>query len=213
AASVVLAELDELTREIEALRARALELEAFLVRLPAQREHLAAGMDAADREVTAARDALAAAELELAAAEREGKRERLAAARRAEVRTRDALRDADRRATDLRARSERLEQEAREAANETRRLEERARNLAETLRGRSRLAERVGEAPAAGLAGVADWTSNALAALFVARSGLASERDAVIRQANELGALVLGEPLIAASASSVARRVERALEP
>jgi chromosome segregation protein len=213
AASVVLAELDELRREIEALRARSLELEAFLARLPSERARLAAGIDAAEREVTTARDALAAAELELAAAEREGKRERLAAARRAEVRTRDALRDAERRASELRAREARLEEDAREAADETPRVEERARALAEALRGRPRFAERVGESPAAGLAGVVDWASNALAALFVARAGLASEREAVIRQANELGALVLGEPLMAASASSVTRRVERALEP
>ena len=212
AASVVIAELDELAREIDALRERAVELEAFLIRLPAERERLAAGSDAADREVAAARDALAAAEVELAAAEREGKRERLAAARRAEVRTRDALRDAERRATEFRARSERLEEEARGAADETPRLEERARALAAALRGRPRLAERVGEAPGAGLAEIADWASNALAALFVARGGLASERDAVIRQANELGALVLGEPLTSASPSTVARRVEQALE-
>jgi hypothetical protein len=212
AASAVLAELDELARDIEMLRTRALELEAFLARLPAERDRFAEAIDAAEREETVARDALAAAEDELAAAEREGKRERLAAARRTEVRTRDALHGVERRLTELRTRSARLEEEAQEATRETPRLEERARALAEALRGRPRLAERVGARPAAGLAGITDWAANALAALFVARGGLAAERDAVIRQANELGALVLGEPLSAASASSVARRVERALE-
>jgi DNA repair exonuclease SbcCD ATPase subunit len=212
AASAVLAELDELTREIEALRARAIELETFLARLPAERERLVRGIEDAEREVGAAREALAAAERELEAAGRDGKAERIAAARRAEVRTRDRVRDAERRLADLRARSAQLEKEAEEAAHEAPRLEEHARALARALRGRPRLAERAGADPAPGLAGAADWAAHALAALFLARGGLAAERDAVIRQANELGALVLGEPLIAASASSVARRVEQALE-
>ena len=212
AASAVLAELDDLAREIEALRTRAVELDAFLARLPAERERLTEAIEAGEREEAAAREALAAAEQELAAAEREGKRERLAAARRAEVRTRDALRGVERRLTELRARLSRLEEDAREAVEEVPRLDERAHALAAALRGRPRLAERVGDAPAAGLTAIAGWAANALAALFVARGGLASERDAVIRQANELGALVLGEPLTSASPSTVARRVEQALE-
>ena len=55
-----------------------------------------------------------------------------------------------------------------------------------------------------------EWAGRARAALFVARGGLAAERDAVVRQANELGALVLGEPLTAGGPASVARRIEGA---
>jgi hypothetical protein len=51
----------------------------------------------------------------------------------------------------------------------------------------------------------------ARASLFVARGQVAAEREAVIRQANELGAVALGEPLTSASAAVVTRRVERAL--
>jgi hypothetical protein len=58
---------------------------------------------------------------------------------------------------------------------------------------------------------VAEWGTRARAALLVARSQLASERDAVVRQANELGASVLGEPLPALSAGEIARRVEGTL--
>jgi DNA repair exonuclease SbcCD ATPase subunit len=212
AASAVLAELDELTREIEALRGKAIELEAFLARLPTERERLAHAIEEAEREVGAAREALADAERELEVSERDGKAERIAAARRAEVRTRDRLRDAERRFAELRGRSAQLEKDTEEAAHEAPRVEERAAALAHALRGRARLAERAGADPAPGLAGAAEWAAHALAALFLARGGLAAERDAVIRQANELGALVLGEPLMAASASSVARRVEQALE-
>ena len=58
-------------------------------------------------------------------------------------------------------------------------------------------------------ADLATWATEARAALFVARGRLAAERDAVIRQANELAALVLGEPLSVQSAGLVARRVEQ----
>ena len=40
AAAAVLAELDELARETEAVRTRAVELEAFHIRLPAERERI-----------------------------------------------------------------------------------------------------------------------------------------------------------------------------
>ncbi|MDQ3857803.1 MAG: hypothetical protein M3327_05050, partial [Actinomycetota bacterium] len=58
------------------------------------------------------------------------------------------------------------------------------------------------------LADVARWATEARAALFVARGRLAAEREALIRQANELGTVVLGEPLASQSAALVARRVE-----
>ena len=207
--ATVLAELDDLAREVERVRARALELEAFLVRLPAEREQLAGSAAIAEADVAAARETFAAAERELGAAEAESSRERLAAARRAEVRARDALRMAERRAAEVRERRDRLEAEAADVAREAPALQERARELAEILRGRPLLAEQAGAEPAPELAAVSAWASAARAALFVARGGLARQREAVIRQANELGALVLGEPLGASSAATVARRVEQ----
>jgi DNA repair exonuclease SbcCD ATPase subunit len=213
AASAVLAELDELARETDAVRTRAVELEVFHARLPEERVRLAEEVAQGERQAEAAQHALANAERELVAAERDRKPERIAAARRAEVRTRDALRGFERRLGELRASASRLEEDAAAAEREAPQLEERARALARALGERPRLAERAGVEPAPGLAGAADWAAHALAALFVARGGLAAERDAVVRQANELGALVLGEPLPAGSASVVARRVEQALEP
>ena len=55
------------------------------------------------------------------------------------------------------------------------------------------------------------WSEIARASLFVARGQLSAEREAVIRQANELGALALGEPLSAMGTGALARRVEQAL--
>jgi hypothetical protein len=65
--------------------------------------------------------------------------------------------------------------------------------------------------PDAGTAGVAEWGTRARAALLVARSQVSAERDAVLRQANELGAAVLGEALPPLGAREVVRRVEGGL--
>ena len=59
---------------------------------------------------------------------------------------------------------------------------------------------------------MAAWVDTAQAALLVAHSQAAAERDAVIRQANELGSAVLGEPLGSASVAVLTRRVEQALD-
>ena len=207
--SAVLDELDELARESEAVRARAIELNEFLGQLPAERETVAAVLAQAELDLAHGRKSLEVAERELASAEREGSPERVASARRVHTRARDALRMAERRATEARDDAARLEAEAEASEREAPALEARAGELAAVLRNRPRLAERAGAEPR-GLDGVAEWGSEARAALFVARGGLAAERDALVRQANELGALVLGEPLTSSSAAVVARRVERA---
>jgi len=55
------------------------------------------------------------------------------------------------------------------------------------------------------------WTEVARASLFVASGQLSAEWEAIIRQANELGALTLGEPLSAMGTGALTRRVEQAL--
>jgi hypothetical protein len=129
------------------------------------------------------------------------------------VRARDSLTVAERRAKEADEQIGRLEADADAAERERESLERRARELARALRERPRLAADAGDDPAPGLTGVSEWGTHAKAALLVARSQLADDRDAVIRQANELGALVLGEPLTAASTHDVTRRVEHELEP
>jgi chromosome segregation ATPase len=210
AVAAVLGELDDLARATEDVRMRALELEAFRVRLPAERARIDAELTAAEREAAEAKDALARAENDLSAAEQARDGERIAATRRGVVRARDTLRMAVRRATEAREQRQRLNRDADEAEREAVALEERAGGIAAALRERPQLAEHAGGAPSPGLAGVSDWASRARAALFVVRASLAREREAVIRQANELGALVLGEPLTSLSAALVARRVEQA---
>jgi hypothetical protein len=63
----------------------------------------------------------------------------------------------------------------------------------------------LGQAPS-GIEGLIAWAARAHGALFVARNNLETERERVVRQANELLASVTGEP---AAAASVARARER----
>jgi hypothetical protein len=69
------------------------------------------------------------------------------------------------------------------------------------------VAEGAGVAPAAGLRPVREWTREARAAIFVARGSLARERETIVRQANELGTAVLGEPVTALTVAAVTERV------
>jgi hypothetical protein len=207
----VLAELDGLYAATEAVRERALALEAFFARLPAARAAAAEVVEKAGRAAAEAAQAAERAGAELHAAEEAGDAERLAAARRFDVRARDSLAVASRRHGEAVAERERLDAEAADAEREQAELVTRAAELAAALRERPRLAPDAGAEPAPSLDGIAAWAAGARAALLVARGALASERDAVIRQANELGSLVLGEPLAPAAAAIVARRVERAL--
>jgi chromosome segregation ATPase len=211
AVAAVLTELDELYAACEAVRGRALELEAFFVRLPDERAAASLAAKGARAAVDESRAAAERAAEELRAAEMARDDERIAAARRFDIRARDALRTAERRLHDAEEHAGRLEAQADAAVDEARELTHRGRQLADALAERPRLAAEAGAPPEEGLAGIAEWGTGARAALLVARSQLAAERDAVVRQANELGALVLGEPLTATSAAGVARRVEREL--
>jgi hypothetical protein len=176
---------------VERIRERSVELEAVRIRLPAERERVAVALRMAEREVGDRRAALAAAEPEN------------------EQRAKDALRIAERRLRSAQDAVRRLEEEEVTAEREAAELEAMARELATALRNRPGLAEGAGKDPAAGLEGISRWATEARAALFVARGTLARQREALIRQANELGTAVLGEPLTAQSPSAVARRIER----
>jgi hypothetical protein len=205
--STALAELDDLLARAVAVRGHADEIAAVLGAAPGERERLAAVTQEAAADAAGRAAALTEARAELAAAERQGDRERLSAARRRELRARDAAAMAEKRlvaARDAEAEHERL---VAAAGQDATRLAEHAAGLAAELRDRPRLADGVGREPDGDLAGVAAWASGARAALVVARSGVAAEREAVIRQVNELATSLLGEPQTAASAAVVAARV------
>jgi hypothetical protein len=210
AAGAELAELDELYASVAEIRGRAAELQELFARLPEQREAAAAAVEETETALAAAQESLRRAVEELAASEAAGDAERVAAARRFEVRARDHVHIAERKAVAAREHASELEARAEAGRREAAELEGRARELAEALEERARLTNALG-APGPGPEGVAEWGTQARAALLVARSQLAAERDAVVRQANELGAVLLGEAIPPTSAAAVAARVEREL--
>jgi chromosome segregation ATPase len=181
AASALERALEELRRQAEALAGR-------LARLPAERERLATARAAADDAVRAARRELGQAGEDEAAAARSG-------LERAEA----GLEDIDAAAADL-------ERNAAAAESERERLDTDARAAAERLAALERV--HAVAAPRPGLAGVLDWSSRARAAVFVARSGLEQERERVVREAGELGASLLGEQIYTVKALA-----DRLLEP
>lgn len=202
-----LTELDLLVGELDSIRATTAELQAFEERLPAERERLSVQLDRARAEVLAAHEALAEAEEAVRTAERERTRE----AEHFLVRARDRVSVAERRAVEAGSRREELEHEVGERTTQDDALHARARKLAAELGRRPQVAGDAGREPAAGLDGLRAWAEVARAALFVARGQLAAQREGVIRQANEIGAVALGEPLTSVSAAVVTRRVRQSL--
>lgn len=196
-----ISELEGLRREADELAVRAAHVDATLSGLPEARSAGAAAVAESERELQRRRDEAlqAAADLERAA-----KEEAVLAARRAVVRTRDTVAGAERRLERLRSELAAVDAAALAAKAELPGLQAAAAGLAERLRALGRVPE-LG-API----DVGAWAGRAAAALFVARSGLDSERERVIRQANELGASALGEPLVVTSVSLVRERLERA---
>jgi len=198
AAANVLAALDGQAHEVERIGAEATRLRERLAALPVEREKARAAREEAGREAEERRREHEAAAAALAALEGDRHAERVAAARRDELRARDLSHAAERKLAVARAEEEQL---AREDAEDKARAEafaEEARVLA--------VATGHGE-PEVGLDAIAAWATETRAALFVARSGRLAEREALIRQATELGTSVLGEPIAAQSPAELARRL------
>jgi hypothetical protein len=202
-----LADLDRLAGEVDSLRTEAKELEAFADLLPAEREARAFELERARAEASAAQGLLGEAEAAVRAADPGDARR----AERFHVRARDRVSVAERRAAEAATAAGDLESRVGQLTIRAHELHARARTLAVELCGRTRIAEDAGKEPSPGLEGVEAWTEVARASLFVARGQLSSEREAVIRQANELGGLALGEPLSAMGTGALTRRVEQAL--
>jgi DNA repair exonuclease SbcCD ATPase subunit len=207
-----LAEIDELYDACEQVRVAALDQVDFLARLPIEREAAAGEVEEATRALDEARAVFENAEQELAAAEKTEDEEVLAAARRFHIRTRDALHLADRRAQAAEDRIAELEAATTAAEEQARELDARARELGAALDRRPRVAVETEIPPDASLEQVAAWGTQARAALLVARGQVAGERDALVRQANELASNVVGEPVAAMSAAGAADLLRRTLE-
>ena len=205
-----IADVGTLAGDVEEVREDAARLRSFFDGLPLEREAAAATLAAAHEELEHRRTELERAEAELArVAERSRDEEAVAAARRAAARARDAVGMAERkveRSVDV---ADALERDATSARRETPEVERRARELGERLARVPRLSREAAAPPPEGLDAVAGWAARARAGLFVVRGGLESERERVVRQANELYASAVGEPSYAASVALVRKRLER----
>jgi hypothetical protein len=187
---------------------RAAGVVAFLASLPGERERRADTVRAAEQRLAAADAALAGADREL---ERARERDRAAAERAAEE-ARESVRVATGELARARDAVAALEAEADQRGAEAEALQRGAATTAAQLAALPRLAREAAAAAGPGLEGVEPWAARARAALLVLHAALAGEREAVVREANELGSSVLGEPLGATSVAHVRERVGRALD-
>lgn len=209
--AAALATVAELHGVVAGIRERAAVLADVIASAPERRAAAEVTIAEAGRELDRRRDEAARAEQELAEAERSRDERRLASAQRALERSRESLAAGERRVervTDARAG---LERELAEAEAAIPVLEDEARAVSRRLADVPRISQTGLEPPGPGLDGVDEWASRVAAALLVVRSGLDTERERLIREANELAASVLGDGDVGTSVALVRSRLERAL--
>jgi chromosome segregation ATPase len=200
-AAQALLEVERLQREVEEMRVHGTAAVTFLASLPPALTELE--MDG--RAATAARlEADAAARDGEAALQRARKDDERLAAERSLQRAHDRVHSAERWATQIREERARLEDEGEARRAESMLLAARAAELAPLVRDVP--------PPSPGLEGALAWASRARGELLLERSALATERDTLVREASELLASVLGEPLTTTSVAGVRDRLERALQ-
>ena len=194
------------------IAARAEAIGALVDSAPA--EH--AAMDRAEAEAMALcraadADLAAAAEVvaKLEAAGRTG--HDLAGARRDLGRAQEAARDAGARADRIACTRATLAESERAARADVPNLVAQARAIARELAELQRVSASGRALPEASVDGLVDWASRVHVALLVVRGQLDVERDRLVREANELGSVVLGEELAGNSVELVGRRVRKVL--
>ena len=135
---------------------------------------------------------------------------RLASAQRLLERARDSLAAGERRLERATATRAEVERKLAEGEAAIPGIEEEARALSRRLAEVPRISRTGLEPPEPGLAGVDEWASRVAGALLVVRSGLETERERLIREANELAASVLGDQGAGTSVALARARLERA---
>jgi len=184
------AEIGRRDAEIAAIRRRVEEIEAALAAQPAERRSREAEVDEARAELDRRRDELAHAERVLEEAQTDDERER---ERRAVDRALDHIAVAQARLDRAEAALVELERETVDLPHELEELEERARRLPGTPEPAGALVE---------------WASRAHAEAFVAAGQVDTERERIIREANELASMLLGEPTYGSTPAQALARVE-----
>jgi chromosome segregation ATPase len=198
-------QIEELRRRAAAVGAAAEHIKRFLEELPSERAGLEDQIVNVERELVQRELARDVADEEL---EHAGEADR-AAARRAAVRARDAVTVTSRELEQARARLRALEVEDRAAIEELPRLHREAEELTDGIRDAPEISRGTVPHPGELVEALVEWASRARAPLLLARSGLETQRERVVREANELAAVALGE-VGATSVAGVVERLERA---
>ena len=215
AAAAALAEIEALQAEVDSTRARAAGIAAFLAGLPDALAAREADERAAVGSQREASTALTEAEAELARAQERGREDARIAAERAVQHARDAVREAELWIERARRERARLEREAQARRDDADRLVAAVQPLAERLTADPRIATVPPGPPGLDgvLGSVIEWASRARGDLLLAHAGLATERDKVVREATELVASAVGEPLPGTGVAGVRARLGRATGP
>lgn len=192
-------QLREADTAVAAIRERADAIAAFFASYPHEDGRLRAAVAAARAELAAREEGCRAAQAEVDGARNDDER---ALARHALQRASDHLVVAGAAVERALAEHDALDGEASALPAELDRLEERSRLVAASISD----VPPPGEGPAA----LAEWASRAHAALFVASGSVDSQRERVIREANELATAILGEPTYGSTVAQARARVERA---
>jgi chromosome segregation ATPase len=206
AVAELLGALADAATAVAELRAGAEAVLAFRAAQPSERTHLDEAAAEAAAALERTRAELAAARIAVERARREEARE---AARADEARAEATVRSAEERRERIAARRTALEQESEQREAEAAELERRAPDVAARLDALPRISHPA--PPGRGVEAVVEWAASAEAALLVARGGLESERERVVREANELASSVLEEPLHSTSVALVRRELEERL--
>jgi chromosome segregation ATPase len=195
-----------------AVGGRARELDTALTALPDERAVLEGEEAAAEAAAAGAQAALAEAErrlAELGSSRRDAKKREQS--EREVAHAVEAVSDAERRIERVGERRGQLGEDERRWRAEIPELAASAVAAARELDELPGVSESGRAQPESDLAGLAAWADRVRAALLVVRSRLEGERERLVREASELGAAVLGEPVDGASVERVRRRVEQAL--
>jgi hypothetical protein len=184
------AAIRDLDGEVAALRQRAEAIDAFFAAYPGEEARRAAELSEATAELPRRRDELARAERTLAEAADPDARIH---AEHAVARALDHIAVADSHVARAQAAHDELERDAVALPRELTELEERARA--------------VPDVPPLG-SSLVEWASHAHAELFVAAGQIDVQRERVIREANELATMLLGESTYGATVAQALTRVE-----
>ena len=188
--------LRELDGQVAAVRTAAEAVDAFFAAYPEEEARRRSAVSDAEGELERRRAQLRAAEGELAAAADEDAR---AHAEHAVERGRDHVAVAEAALERARAAAQELERDAARLPTDVPRLEQKAGAIADEV-------PHVPPAPT-GPRALVDWASHAHAQLFVAAGQLDAQRERVIREANELASMLLGEPTYGSTVAQLAERI------